>query len=1069
MPLLIYKASAGSGKTFTLVKAYLKIVIADPFDYRHILAITFTNKATTEMKERILSELYKLTFPDEQENPMLEQLQKELPAEYTTDVIREQGKKVLDLILKNYSRFEISTIDSLFTRILRSFSKELNLPMSYQVDLDQEKAITRAVEGLYQQLDKDELLRKWFQIYAKSSISDEKGWNFDKEIKKLGHNLFDDRFSELSFGEDIELENLELLSKKLQTGQKIYQDQMFKFREELLEIMKEKHFVVGDFKIHTLNFLLNHIQNRDYDKKKKTFDAIAETRTGLFTKEKSTPGNEEAAQDIYDLIERAYKFQQDTHPIYLVFTALLKHIHSFGVLEYLSDKLKEYRDDENLLLLADHQSILRQNISETDAPFILEKIGSQFKHILLDEFQDTSDFQWKNLLPLVKNALSEDNTVLIVGDVKQSIYRWRGGNLELLHSQVRKELSNFYQEKNNITLKKNYRSSQEVIEFNNAFFSNAVSFISDKEDFKDWHLLEDAYSTVAQEIPKANGRGYVEIEFLQKKTKGPDDEKSNVLVPRKVVEKIKECIEHEFTYRDILILVDTNKEATELSQKFIQEGIPHVTKSSLLLKNSRKIKILILLLRYLQESAEIIHLAELMMLIKKSESLLSDDSLWLKHQGDRESILQSVESLLPTSISEKKLHLKQLSLPELLQELINRFQPHLSSDDFTNALIDNAVSIQANGLSTIPAFLYWWKENLHKLQGKASSGANAVQIMTVHRAKGLESPVVIYAYLQRKLNPKNDIIWLEDEVIEGESYPVLPIEYNYKLMNGLKEEDIRHHYRFSVIDRFNTIYVAFTRAEDRLYVICNEPSKKPTPGNLSPANIIEKALNMWKLPHSQNEKPDPLVHSFGKKLPKEIKIEHEATTGQEIDQNNTAAHSNSPSQLLSLTYNKDSYFKLLAEQKAYKIEIGIKAHAALERIEDPKELKAIIQQMKAEFLLDHEDGEKVEEKITDLFKQDKFAQWFDPSWEVLAERSILNQGKEYKPDRVVVKNNQAIIIDYKREKEAAKYESQLRKYKRALAMMGYQKIRMYLVFVETGEIIEVSDSSRSQQLTLPLD
>lgn len=1071
MPLIIYKASAGSGKTFTLVKAYLKIVIQNPYDYRHILAITFTNKATTEMKERILSELYKLAFPEGEKNEMLEQLDSELGLDFPKEKIEQQGKIVLDLILKNYSRFEISTIDSLFTRILRSFSKELNLPMSYQVDLDQEKAIARAVENLYQQLDKDDLLRKWFRIYAQSSISDEKGWNFDNDIKQLGNKLFDDKFAELSYGEDIRLEDLERLVRVLREGQKIYHDQMFLFQEQLLQIMKEKHFEESDFKRHSLNFLLKHIPNRSYDKQKKLFDNIAETRSGLFKKENSTPGNEQAAQEIYDLVAQVYDFHKDNNPIKLEFNALLKNVHSFGVLEYLSDQLKEYRDEENLLLLADHQNILRQNIGKTDAPFILEKIGSQFKHILLDEFQDTSDFQWKNLLPLVRNSLSQDYTVLIVGDVKQSIYRWRGGNMELLHSDIQKDLPGFFKERNNITLKNNFRSSQQIIEFNNAFFSNAVSVISEKKDFKGWDLLKQAYSSVAQEIPNPNGRGYVEIEFLEKRTTGPEDEKLNTKVPRKVVEKIRECIDHEFDYRDILVLVDKNNEATELSQAFIAAEIPHVTQSSLLLKNSRKVKLLILLLRYLQETAEIIHLAELLIIIRENDELMSVDDLWERHQGERESILETVETILPKSITQNKSHLKQLSLPELLQELINRFQPYLSSDDFTNALIDNAVSIQSKGTSTIPAFLNWWKENLHRLQGKASSGANAVQILTVHRAKGLESPVVIYAYLQKNLNPRTDVLWLPNVVLSNERYPVLPIEYSYKLIESPHGDEMLQHYRFSVIDRFNAIYVAFTRAEDRLYVVCSEPSQKSrqekesTSGSLSPSHIIEKALNMWKLPHAQNNNTDPLIHSFGQKLPKEKKA-HAHTT--ESDQLNSSKHSNSPSKLLSLTYNKDSYFKLLAEQKAYKIEIGIKAHAALERIEKPAQLPNVVQQMQAEFLLDAEDGQKVKEKIAALFQQEQFAQWFDDSWEVLAERSILNQGKEYKPDRVVVQGKKAVIIDYKREKEASKYESQLRKYKRALAMMGYQNIEMYLVFVETGQIVEVSDSSRPQQLTIPL-
>jgi len=606
--LKIYKSSAGSGKTFTLVKEYLRIVLDHPEDYRHILAITFTNKATEEMKSRIVNSLVELS---EDKNESLEKI---LQAELPKTNIQREAKKVLELILHDYSSFSVCTIDSFFQKVMRSLAREIHLPLRFEVEMQKDEVIEQITEKLLNDIGKDAELTEWLSDLVLQKLDDEKSWNIESDIRFIANQLF----REKSIADQLlTREKIRTVQKQLHALKKNFESKMKVFGDSGVSTMEQNGFSSADFTQKDrgiAGYFYKIRSNNGTDKYKPNSYVLkaAESADSWFPKS-SQRKNELAGlveNHLLKHLREILNFFEEEFPRYTGAIEVLKKIYVLGIINDLHQKLSEYREEKNAVLISDTPKILQSFISTDDAPFIFEKTGNRYKHYLIDEFQDTSDLQWQNLLPLIINSLGSGNFCMVVGDAKQSIYRWRGGNMNLLAREVRRELKPFdslIKEENLLT---NYRSKRTIIEFNNAFFSNIPAIVNSELEIKEDTLLHLVYSNeLKQEVSgKNDSGGYVNVQFFEddKPLEGEDPGES-VKWKEKALNKMFDIIQNLFrqnySMSDIAILVRNNYEGNEAADFLFEHGITKIlSPDSLLLSRSSVIQFIINVCRFLTDN-----------------------------------------------------------------------------------------------------------------------------------------------------------------------------------------------------------------------------------------------------------------------------------------------------------------------------------------------------------------------------------------------------------------------------------------------------------------------------------
>ncbi|MCB0845130.1 MAG: UvrD-helicase domain-containing protein, partial [Bacteroidetes bacterium] len=511
--LTIYKSSAGSGKTYTLVLEYLKLVIIDPRSFKNVLAVTFTNKATDEMKARIITTLSMLaTSPQEvlENDSVYQQLHAHLISKNRGNLsVSRQARKVLEQILNDYSNFSVSTIESFFQKIVRAFARELNIPLGYDVEMKQGIVLEQVVTNVLMDIGTNAAMTELFRGFVERNLEEEKTWNVDVEIKNLGSQIFKEKFQQLIRDFPDEQDRIQMtlsLAKEMMVIREKFENQFKTLSQRAREVMDQYQLEEGDFSYkdrgpggYVLRFLEKVGPDRyepkstvlkayeDPDKwfsktSKRKDDILAAVNTGLG----------QILAEMVSLYENGFKR-------YNTAIQVSRTIYSFGVMNDLKQKLENYRRENSQLIISDTSFLLSSVVSsEYDAPFIYEKVGTRYKHYLIDEFQDTSDMQWFNLLPLVREALAYGERSLIVGDVKQSIYRWRNGNMRLLMEEVEQNISLSGQKVEIQDLQNNYRTAKDIVDFNNAFFNEAADLLAREFPDEDEQIFIKAYEAVNQ-------------------------------------------------------------------------------------------------------------------------------------------------------------------------------------------------------------------------------------------------------------------------------------------------------------------------------------------------------------------------------------------------------------------------------------------------------------------------------------------------------------------------------------------------------------------------------------------
>jgi len=1040
--LLIYQASAGSGKTRTLVKEYLILAFTNPGNYKNTLAITFTNKATEEMKSRVIEYLVKLSAGGEEklgEEILSDLNERGIPLKNFS--IRKTASEVLYSILHDYSNFNISTIDSFCIKIIKSFAKELGLPVGFNLELDSVHVLDELTNQLLDTVGTDEFLTKYIEDYVMYKLDEGYTWNIDKDINAIGKEIFNEQFWQRKLqmkGNDVyeSKEQTKLLIDEIKKVKYSFESQMRQYADEITETINLNNVnpetLVGGNKTSILNYCAKLIKG-DFDEPYKTLRKRIDEGNSVF----KTKGS--CSDTVDRLFSEMLNYYDKNIRAYVTSNVVFKTIYNIGVFSDLLRLLNVYRKDNRTILSTDINNFLRILISDDISPFIFEKAGVKLKHFMLDEFQDTSQFQWNNIKPLIVNSLSEQNTSLIVGDVKQSIYRWRNGDMRLLLEGVERDLSEFRDIIKKDTLSVNYRSHKEIVDFNNRFFLRFKENLanSEKHEGENEYLIKSYDEKVL--CQKNNGKkneGYIKINFFDY---AKDNEISAYDISNERVKEILyELKKDGYKPKDILVLVRTSADSREISRVITEEGYDVVSSLSLLLKNSPKVNLILNALRFITDSTDTLARTEMLYNYTKIEKKDVDlQKLFFDSKDfDGKMFLELMpDEFFKENEKPKRLPvLNNLTSYELVEHITGIFRLNKEADPYLIKFIDEVYKFNAEKDSDAASFLEYWEEKKDEISINLPEEADSIRVMTIHKSKGLESKVVIvpYANWGLELDGKKEKIWTSTDKAPFNKASAYYINATKDADESYFAEDYSEASKMTRLDNVNLLYVSFTRPEDRLYV--NVPFGR----NASIANVIK----------------DAVTDEYG-----DLVKDNSLTLG--VRKKAAADSSDSKGLEIMDSFNSTPYYRKVVIRPSYrkfkvyesdrmkvKTDKGVVVHKLLSYVIKTDDLDNAISKGLIEGIINQTEKEEYRKLLSAVIRDEKTKGWFEDEWEVKPESDILTKdGKVLRPDRVMIKGDAAILIDYKTGKEDKVHGEQLNEYGTILEQMGYKKTEKYILYI----------------------
>jgi ATP-dependent exoDNAse (exonuclease V) beta subunit len=1040
--LRIYKSSAGSGKTYTLVKEYLRMAFDSPTKYKHILAITFTNKAAAEMKDRILSALEGIAnqYPD------FDTLTQELciQKKRSEEQLRKDAAAILRDMLHNYSDISVSTIDSFVHRIVRSFAYDLHLPMNFEIEMDSNKLLTDAVELLLDRLNEsDQQVTQAVLDFALSKIEEGKSWNVDRDMASLGKELFsDEALPHIRKLGGVEFDKLKEVRAALHAQKKSFESKLLAegakaFRHIMSNGLTAKDFhqgtkgVYGFFDKYASGGIPKDPKGNSYVRA-----AMLEDNWG------KKPLDEPVKQELGKLYQGIVALLDNEGKDYYLAELLLQNFYSFILLADLQKLLDELKKENNVLHISDFQQKVFEIVKEQEAPIIYERIGEKYDNILIDEFQDTSVIQWRNLLPLIENSQFKSQDSLIVGDGKQAIYRFRGGEVgqfaalpkvygsdsDYLLKEREVAIGNYGTEVH--TLEKNYRSRKEVIDFNNSLYKHLLEL----PDLKNKSIYEDYFQEQGRKTSEA---GFVSIEFLK------DDKEDELSIHdyrcQRVEEIVNDVLTRGYSYKDIAVLTRSNSNASIIAAYLVEHGIKVVSPESLLIDHSPKVRLLLSVFRYLDKKddhiarAEILHYVHLL-----SKKDVHYESLDLKTPfAEFEKML---EALTAVPFNSGEFFTGRLS--DLTQQLIHLF--NLNDDDpFLQFFADEILLYTSRYGNGMGDFLHWWSGVKHKKSIIYPDSMDAVRIMTIHKSKGLQFPVVILADACDKMKLNKDFFWvdLKKKWLPQLNVGILPVKKDVKETEfaSLYETEEEH----SFLDLLNLLYVGTTRPEDALYILSAQMDKEPEENNSVTALLLSylKRTDNWD---------GFKAYFFG-----EVDYQKEQKRKKEemaVYEKGKTISRNILSSSIKVRMKADL---LWSEETTGKIDEGKLLHEALKQVKYEGDEEIVLKRMLAQGVLSAEAVDKLRRKLKKVIGNKELNRYFAREMIVVNERALLKENeKNHIPDRVVIQNGAATIIDYKTGKENIAHRQQLTDYAKLLEEAGI-KVKQKILFYTGSEKAEV--------------
>ncbi len=1042
MELLVYKASAGSGKTFTLAVQYIRHLILNPRAYRQILAVTFTNKATTEMKERILQQLYGIWSGAPDSDAYLEQI-KSSGVGYTDEELRQRAGTALQYMLHDYSRFRVETIDSFFQSVMRNLARELDLSPNLNIELDNDEVLSDAVDSLVEKLTPASPVLTWLLDYINERIADDKRWNVTDEIKIFGRNIFKENYIERGESLRERLKNPDII--------KLYKNILHEVQTEALEQMKgfydqfegelEEHGLTADDLKRGHSGIGSYFRKLR-DGKLSDKDVINDTMENCLANannwaSKTSPRKDEIIQLAKTSLMQILADAERLRPLRLrainSCRLSMQHLNKLQLLNHIDEEVRIQNREHNRFLLSDTNALLHRLMSEGDSSFVFEKIGANIRNVMIDEFQDTSRLQWDNFRLLLLEGLSQGADSLIVGDVKQSIYRWRNGDWKILNDlSVNKKLNNFPVRIE--TLKTNRRSETNIINFNNQLFTAAVEYLNVlhlNELNEECRPLKRAYADVVQESPKSEAKGYVKVAFLE-----PDDEHDyteKTLIA--LGEEVQRLLEKGVQQNDIAILVRKNKNIPLIADHFDKElQLPVVSDEAFRLDASSAICLLMDALRYLSNP----------------ENLIARASL-------------SFDAPLPQAFTSRMDELRLMPLYELLEELFTIFQLNRieKQDAYLFSFFDAVTDFLQNNPSELDGFIRYWDETLCS-KTIPSSEINGIRILSIHKSKGLEFHTVLIPFCDWKLeNETNDqLVWCVPEDEPYNAISLVPVNYSSLMAESVYRDDYLQERLQLWVDNLNLLYVAFTRAGKNL-ILWSKQGQRNTMSELltyALSDVSKQGIGQWDEAESIYECGGPCVHDD----------KQEKNTSNKLAQKPRKLPVHMESMLHEVEFrqsNRSADFIAgieEAESSQRFINHGRLLHTLFSAIETEADIDNAIAQLVFDGVIGQAETEEEIRALTRrAFALPQVKDWYSGSWELFNECDIIWQEngelKTRRPDRVMMRNGEVIVVDFKFGKPNKKYNSQVQEYMQLLARMGYEtaNINGYLWYVEEERIENV--------------
>ena len=1050
--LIVYKASAGSGKTFTLAVEYIKLLIENPHGYRNILAVTFTNKATAEMKERILSQLYGIAVHDEGSEAYLGVLRAETGL--SEETIRQKAETALSLLIHDYNFFRVETIDSFFQSVMKNLSRELGLGHNLEISLDDNDVLNTAVDQLIENLQRNSPVLQWLMEFIDEKLADDKKWHVDKEIKEFGRNIFNEVYKERGNALRQKLQTpqfitdykktLTLTTKEITANLKAYGERFFTLLEnnglQVDDLIRGKTGIASYF-----NKLRNGLYGNDLVNK--TMAACYEDEEAWCTKK--SPMRDViiplAANTLMPLLRKAESYRVEHLTTINSCNLSLRYLNQLRLLGYIDEAVRTLNHEQNRFLLSDTNNLLCKLMDDGDSSFVFEKIGTNIHHVMIDEFQDTSRMQWVNFKMLLMEGLSQGTNSLIVGDVKQSIYRWRNGDWSILNG-LKSTLGPFPICQKGLTV--NRRSETNIIDFNNAFFREACNWLEGMYEYETGEpcdTLISAYNELEQSSPKTERKGYVEVNFVEP----GEDTDYNGQTLQDLGEKVNELVEGGVALSDIAILIRKNKFIPVIADYFSQHypDYPIVSDLAFRLDSSKAVNLIIKALRYLADSSDTISKAQLTVAYQQAIRgvELTPQMFWE----------EELDSYLPAEFTANERLLRLMPLYELTEKIIELFQLTKlpKQDAYLYAFLDRVTTYLQDHSSDLTAFLTYWDEKLSSTT-IPSGELNGIRILSIHKSKGLEFHTVLIPFCDWTLEAevgKQNLLWCSTDQAPFNELDLIPVGYSAAMNDSVFKDEYTYERLQLWIDNLNLLYVAFTRAGKNL-IVWTKPHKDD---RYIASELIFNALHapegkQYTIGELVASKPRREQTVTNRLLQPSVKTEVAMTSytkAIEFRQSNKSAQ---------FIHSDDE-----TEQQEEYIRRGKLLHRIFSAIHTLDDVDGVLRQLQFEGVIDTSRSlDEMRQLVRKAVTDSNVAHWFSREWKLYNECSILQYTPEglltRRPDRVMTQGNKVVVVDFKFGKRREEYRHQVAEYMQLLSQMGYAHVEGYLWYVYKNEIENVN-------------
>lgn len=1109
--LTVYRASAGSGKTFTLAVEYISLLVKDPENYQHILAVTFTNKATQEMKMRILSQLYGIANSLQSSQQYFNKVKEK--TNMPDAVIRNNARAALTLLIHRYNNFRILTIDAFFQQVLRNLAHELGQTANLRVDLNNEEITEKAVDQMIESLEKGQPVLQWISTYINNSIEDDNGWNIIGKIKTFGTNIFKDFYKAHEANLKEQLSNADDF--------KVYETTLRKRRNDIRKTFNSK-----------AKSILNEIKNANLDipsnyrsglYKYLTDSAIAPLtnkplKAGVlkanespqnWTSSKCAKADKQqiqtlAAEVLSAQLSELIAYNDDNWNEFQSIQLTLSHLSELRLLHAIADAVDNLTKDTNRFMLSNTQALLKELIADSDTPFIFERIGARLKHVMIDEFQDTSTIQWQNFQVLLANCMAQElSQNLIVGDIKQSVYRWRQGDWGILNNI---EKSFAHQKIRLETLDYNYRSEKRIIDFNNAFWEQCVANTAKEvaqDDAEKAKIVQKAYEDVAQKTHKTTENGFVKISLYPSKSM-----KEAVL--EELIETIKELFSNGYGGKNqskIAILVRSKSNIQDIVNALLQSfgnEINIVSDEAFRLDASLSVNIIVSAMHLLTHPDDVLTRGKLVKLYNQEvlKKPLTDTDLLVsinesnnidtknidkkeRRKLATEQQMAKLNSQLPPEYVANRELLLGLPIVDLVDKLFMLFglDQLEGQSSYICTLYDTLNDFLKDHTADIDDFINEWENSLSS-KTIQSDEIEGIRIMTIHKSKGLEFDNVIIPFCNWEMEKKGTL-WCEtkNKPAPYNKLPLLPIDFSRdKLIGTVFEDDYKEEHFQNIVDNLNLLYVAFTRASKNLFVFglrqgkttLDNIAKGTPPGNRSYA--IELALRQVseQLQGSSLSFPDDIgseIHfEYGTLVPETHEKEHAVADNPFLikPDKHIVSIATYPQAATFKQSNKSIEFvkgeDVDPSDRTRYIKIGNVLHQLFSTIYTTADIPTRLNELEQQGIIYNDEitSAQLRTRIEDAITNPQVQEWFSKRWQLYNECTILeynkdtNEMEEHRPDRVMTDGKEFVVVDFKFGKEREEYKKQVQQYMEILIRMGHKKVSGYLWYVVKNNVVEVN-------------